>query len=182
MVAAVGAGQLVTTGADGYPLATLLPLLWEGDTVRMHLARANPHWQAWTEGAALLAIFHGPDAYISPALYDTLKAVPTWNYAVVHVQGRVTPLHDSGAKEDVLKRLIDAHDRPYHQQWNELDETFREGMKKGIVAFALAVERIDAKFKLSQNRDPAERERVRQAMAAGAGTRELADWMRRLQP
>ena len=49
MVAAVGAGQLVTTGADGYPLATLLPLLWEGDTVRMHLARANPHWQAITE-------------------------------------------------------------------------------------------------------------------------------------
>lgn len=171
---------------DGEPQVTHAPLLLD-DTAEPwrllgHVARANPHWQAWTEGAALLAIFHGPDAYISPALYDTLKAVPTWNYAVVHVQGRVTPLHDSGAKEDVLKRLIDAHDQPYHQQWNELDETFREGMKKGIVAFALAVERIDAKFKLSQNRAPAERERVRQAMAVGAGTRELADWMRRLQP
>jgi len=172
---------------DGQPQVTHAPLLLDDTTepwrLLGHVARANPHWQAWTEETALLAIFHGPDAYVSPALYDTPKAVPTWNYAVVHVQGRVTPLHDSEAKEDVLKRLIDAHDLPYHQQWNELDVTYREGMKKGIVAFALQVERIDAKFKLSQNRAPAERERVRRAMAAGgAGARELAEWMQRLQP
>lgn len=171
---------------EDQPQVTHAPLLLDDGAAPWrllgHVARANPHWQAWGEGAALLAIFHGPDAYVSPALYETKKAVPTWNYAVVHVHGRVTPLHDSDAKETVLKRLIDAHDPPYHQQWNELDETYREGMKKGIVAFALTVERIAAKFKVSQNRAPGERERVRLAMeSGGAGARELAGWMQRLQ-
>lgn len=170
---------------DGQPQVTHAPLLLDEASqpwrLLGHVARANAHWQTWGDDTTLLAIFHGPGAYVSPALYDTPKAVPTWNFAVVHVHGRVTPLHDSDAKEDVLKRLIDAHDLPYHAQWNALDLTYREGMKKGIVAFELAVERIDAKFKISQNRTPAERERVRQAMvAAGAPARELADWMQKL--
>lgn len=172
---------------DGAPQITHAPLLLDDAAqpwrLLGHVARANPHWQSWGEGAALLAIFHGGDAYVSPALYDTRKAVPTWNYAVVHVHGRVTPSHDSEAKEAVLKRLIDAHDRPYHAQWDELDLAFREGMKNGIVAFELTIERIDAKFKISQNRAPAERQRVRQAMAAGSeAARELGDWMQKLQP
>lgn len=169
---------------DGEPMVTHAPLLLDDASqpwrLLGHVARANPHWQAWAEGATLLAIFHGPDAYVSPSLYDTRQAVPTWNYAVVHVEGRITALHDSAAKEDVLKRLIAVHDPAYRQQWDELDETFREGMKKGIVGFTLAVARIDAKFKLSQNRAPGERERVRASLAAGsAGARELADWMGR---
>lgn len=172
---------------EGEPQVTHAPLLLDAavQSWRLlgHVARANPHWQAWGDGATMLAIFHGGDAYVSPALYDTVKAVPTWNYAVVHVHGRVTPLHDSAAKEDVLKRLIAAHDPPYHAQWDELDLTFREGMKNGIVAFAMTVNRIEAKFKISQNRAPAERQRVRQAMAAGdESARELGDWMQKLQP
>jgi transcriptional regulator len=169
------------------PIVTHAPLLLDDHAspwlLHGHVAHANPHWQAWRDGDAVTAVFHGGDAYVSPSLYGTRQAVPTWNYAVVHVRGRITVLHDSGAKEHVLKALIDAHDAPYHAQWDGLDQRYREGMKQGIVAFTIAVERIEAKFKLSQNRPAADRERVLQAMAAGDGrARELADLMQRLAP
>jgi transcriptional regulator len=145
------------------------------------VARANPHWEAWRDGGQVLAIFHGADTYVSPSLYTVRKAVPTWNYMVVHARGTIALTHDSEGKERVLKALIDTHDPPYHAQWNELDPTYREGMKQGIVAFTIAVEHLDAKFKLSQNRPPEDRKRVRQAMLAGdARSRELAEWMQRL--
>jgi transcriptional regulator len=145
------------------------------------VARANPHWQAWHDGDHLFAIFNGGDAYVSPRLYSVRKAVPTWNYAVVHVRGTVAVTHDSESKERVLKALIDAHDPPYHEQWNELDLAFREGMKEGIVAFTITIDRLEAKFKLSQNRPRDDRERVRSAMLAGGDKgRELAAWMQQL--
>ncbi len=146
-----------------------------------HVARANPHWQAWSERKHVLAIFHGGDAYVSPSLYSTRKAVPTWNYAVVHVHGTVEPTHDSESKEQVLKALIERHDPDYRRQWDELDDAFREGMKGGIVAFSIAVDRVEAKFKLSQNRPAEDRARVLQAMQAG-GEKEhqLARWSAQL--
>ena len=166
---------LITQGAEE-PIVSHLPLLLveEGESWRLlgHLARANPQWQTWHERDRVLAIFHGGDAYISPRLYSTRKAVPTWNYAVVHVRGVVEPAHDSETKEQVLKALIDQHDEAYRSQWDELDPAFREGMKGGIVAFTIAVERIDAKFKLSQNRSAADRASVIAAMRRG-GPKEL---------
>jgi transcriptional regulator len=177
---------LITQDAEG-PAVSHVPLLFDerdGQQFLLgHLARANPHWKTWPEGGRAIAIFHGPDAYISPSHYSVRKAVPTWNYVVVHVHGTIAVMHDSEAKERVLKALIDAHDVPYRAQWNELDVSYREGMKQGIVAFTIAVERVDAKFKLSQNRPPLDRERVLRAMQAGdSRSRELADWMQRLVP
>jgi len=170
---------LITMGEE--PIVTHLPLLLveDGTAWRLlgHVARANPHWESWEAHRRVLAIFHGGDAYISPSLYTTKKAVPTWNYALVHVHGTIEPTHDSEAKERVLKALIDRHDVAYHRQWDELDAEFREGMKKGIVAFSIAVDRVDAKFKLSQNRPAEDRARVLQAMLAGeAKHRLLAQW------
>jgi len=175
---------LLSQGADE-PIVTHAPLLLDdgGERWRLlgHVARANPHWEAWRDGGPVLAIFHGADAYISPSLYGVKKAVPTWNYVVVHARGRITVTHDSEGKERVLKALIDTHDPAYHAQWNELDPTYREGMKQGIVAFSIAVEHLDAKFKLSQNRPHEDRVRVREAMQAGGERgRELAAWMQRL--
>jgi transcriptional regulator len=161
---------LITPGADE-PIVSHVPLLLveAGSDWRLlgHVARANPHWEAWRERRRAVAIFHGGDAYISPALYSTRKAVPTWNYAVVHAHGIVEPSHDSEAKEQVLKALIDQHDQDYRRQWDELDLAYREGMKTGIVAFTFAVDRIDAKFKLSQNRPETDRASVLQAMQSG---------------
>lgn len=175
---------LITQGSDE-PVVSHVPLLLveDGDTWRLigHVARANPHWEVWSERNRALAIFHGGDAYISPSLYSTRKAVPTWNYAVVHAHGVIEVSHDSERKEQVLKALIDRHDAAYRSQWDELDSTYREGMKGGIVAFTISIERVDAKFKLSQNRPQADRARVLQAMQAGGDKEQaLAHWTRQV--
>ena len=92
-VEAVATAQLVTVGDDGVPDATFLPVLWEGDRLVGHLARANAHWRRIVDGSPALAIVTGPDTYVSPSWYATKaehgKVVPTWNYSVVHLRGRI---------------------------------------------------------------------------------------------
>jgi transcriptional regulator len=178
---------IVSAAEGGEPAVSHAPLVanLHGDDLVLHghLAKPNPQWKAWKDGDRVLAIFHGGDAYVSPSCYEVGQAVPTWNYAVAHAACAVTLRHDAEAKERVLKALIDAHDVPYRKRWDELDVEWREKMKGGIVAFDLAVDRLDVKFKVSQNRSPADRAGVLQAMQQGdAGARELAEWMRRLMP
>ncbi|MGZ8255410.1 MAG: FMN-binding negative transcriptional regulator, partial [Burkholderiaceae bacterium] len=132
---------LVSSADGGEPVVSHAPLVArvdsEGLVLQGHLAKPNPQWKQWRDGDRLLAIFHGPDAYVSPFCYAAREAVPTWNYAVVHAVGAVTLGHESDAKERVLKALIDAHDVPYRARWDELDVEWREKMKGGIVAFEL---------------------------------------------
>ena len=148
-----------------------------------HVARANDHWRHWTPETRLTAIFHGPDSFVSPSWYVTREMVPTWNYIVVHASGRVATTDDSAHKERILKALIDAHDPPYRERWDvELSESYREGHKSHIVGLELAVERIEAKFKLSQNRLPADHAGVLAAMESGnAAQKALGAWMRELK-
>jgi transcriptional regulator len=174
---------IVSGGEEPFVSHVPLVAVQAGETLQLfgHVARANPHWRNWTAGDRLLAIFQGPDAYISPFRYETREAVPTWNYVVVHAQGTLTLLDTSDAKELVLKRLIDRHDPPYRARWDELDTDFRERMKTAIVAFEINVDRIDAKFKLSQNRSAADRASVLDAMRKGGSKElELARWMEQL--
>lgn len=169
MVAAVGAGQLVTTGADGYPLATLLPLLWEGDTVRMHLARANPHWQAITEspeGTPALIVVSGAQAYISPSWYASKpehgRVVPTWNYSGVHLLGRARVTHDADWLLRAVDDLVVAHESGRAEPWATSDapEKYVRGQLRAIVGVEFAVERVDGKAKLSQNRSEADQQGI----------------------
>jgi transcriptional regulator len=163
--------------------APLMALEVEGEPVRLigHLAAMNPHAALLTDGLPVTAIFHGPQGYVSPAWYTAKKAVPTWNYAVVHTRGRVRRIDDSEGKEQVLKSLIDRHDLPYHAQWDELDLTYREGMKRGIVGFEIVVESLAAKFKLSQNRSAEDRAGVANRLLSGdPAAQALAAWMHRL--
>ena len=178
---------IVSAEDGGEPTVSHAPLVpnvrGEDLALHGHLAKPNPQWKQWKDGARVLAIFHGGDAYVSPSCYEVEQAVPTWNYAVVHAACVVTLWHDADAKESVLKALIDAHDVPYRKRWDELDVEWREKMKGGIVAFELAVTRLDVKFKLSQNRSEADRAGVLRAMQSGdAGARELAEWMQRVMP
>ena len=177
--------------ADGEPVVSHAPVQAQlrGEQVVLigHLAKPNPQWRAWEAGTArVTAIFHGPNSYISPAWYEVPEAVPTWNYMVVHAEGVATTQHDSDIKEAVLKRLIDAHDPPYHAHWNDaLSADYRERMKRGIVAFEVHVERLRVKFKLSQNRSPFDKASVlahmeRAEAPRAADRRELGAWMRRL--
>jgi transcriptional regulator len=175
----------LVSAAGSEPCLTHLPLAVHESgaaiTLLGHIARANPHGQWLADGAAVTAIFHGPHGYVSPRLYTTREAVPTWNYIVVHAHGRLARVEDSAGKEAILKALIDAHDPAYRAQWDELDAAFRERMKGAIVGLRIAVERLEGKFKLSQNRPAQDRANVAAAMEAGGeGERALAAWMRRL--
>ena len=151
------------------PFATHLPIIASETsgqiTVRAHVAKANPHWKMLEQKDSLL-IFHGPHAYISPALYEIRESVPTWNYATVHAYGRGKILPADSDKHHVLTELIAQFDSSYLNQWNSFDEQYRSRMLNHIVAFEIAVTRIETKFKLSQNRTKTEQENVIHALEA----------------
>jgi transcriptional regulator len=158
---------LITT-AEGVPFATHLPLLIDetGDqlVVQGHMARANAHWKSMNESEESLVIFHGPHAYISPTLYEIRESVPTWNYAAVHVYGEPTLFSDEEGLRATLHRMIDTFESSYMAQWSELSEQYQSRMMKHIVGFEIRVKRLEAKFKLSQNRTKGEQARVIQCL------------------
>lgn len=181
---------LISTSEDG-PMVTSVPLVIEtaacahapADALTLlgHLARGNPQWRAWSVGPVALAVFRGPDAYVSPARYADREAVPTWNYIAVEVNGTIEVLDERAAKNAAQKALITEHDLPYIAQWQTLPPTYQNRMLDGIVAFRLHARRVQAKFKLSQNRSAADRAAVRQHQQEGnANERALARWMERL--
>ena len=158
---------LVTT-AEGVPFATHLPLLIDeaGDqiVVQGHMARANAHWKSMKESEESLVIFHGPHAYISPSLYELQESVPTWNYAAVHVYGQPTLFSDEEFLKATLHRMITTFESSYMAQWLELSEQYQSRMMKHIVGFEIRAKRLEAKFKLSQNRTKGEQARVIQCL------------------
>jgi len=111
-----------------------------------------------------LIIFHGPHAYISPSLYESRESVPTWNYAAVHVYGEPTLFTDEESLRATLHRMIDTYESSYMTQWSELSEEYRSRMMKHIVGFNIKVQRLEGKFKLSQNRTKGEQARVIQCL------------------
>jgi transcriptional regulator len=158
---------LVTT-AEGVPFATHLPLLvdesGERIVVQGHMARANAHWKSMRESEESLVIFHGPHAYISPSLYEIQESVPTWNYAAVHVYGQPTLFSDEEFLKATLHRMITTFESSYMAQWLELSQPYRSRMMRHIVGFEIRAKRLEAKFKLSQNRTKGEQARVIQCL------------------
>jgi transcriptional regulator len=172
----------LVTPAAAEPQVTHLPLLRDGDVLLGHVARANPHWRSFRD-AESLAIFAGPHAYVSPTWYGAPQAaVPTWNFATVHVHGRIEILDDAGNRQRVLDRLVAHFEGDGERAWRfALTGREREAMIGAIVAFRLPIERLSAKFKLSQNRDAADRARVAAALACSDDpqAQATAAWMRR---
>lgn len=161
---------ILVSNTDGDPFATHLPVALQESKgqllIRAHVAKANPHWQIFDkeQKSDSLVIFHGPHAYISPTLYENRESVPTWNYATVHAYGRGRILADDAAKHDVLNALIAGFDEPYAAQWKSLREEYRGRMLSHIVAFEIEAARLEAKFKLSQNRTKPEQENIIQSL------------------
>jgi transcriptional regulator len=143
---------------EGQPFATHLPLLFDRTrsahgALLGHIARANPQWRAFDGIQPALAIFQGPHAYVSPSWYATSPAVPTWNYTAVHVYGAPRVIEDAEAFSDLLDRLIAFYEAGMPKPWpGILPADFRANLMKGIVGFVMPVERIEGKFKISQNR------------------------------
>lgn len=151
---------LVSTIAEG-PYATHLPFFARssgekeepgGVILRGHVGKANPHWRYLEEQPQCLTIFHGPHAYISPGNYTARDSVPTWNYAAVHVYGTARIFSSPQDLQPMLDELIDTFEPAYRRRWEESSAPFRETMLSNIVGFEIVSTRIEAKFKLSQNR------------------------------
>ena len=173
------------SGAEGAgPVATHLPLVvkdeGEHGLIQGHFARANPHWKSLA-GRETLVVFSGTHSYVSPTLYLDPLSVPTWNYIAVHAYGTLELVEEEAAKDALLKGLIQANEPSFAERWLAMPEGFRRTMLAGIVGFRIPIARIEGKFKISQNRNEAERSNVLAAHAAGTPDQQaLAAWMTRL--
>lgn len=191
MVRGVGAAELVTTGEDGYPLATRLPVVWDGDRLVLHMARANPHWRAIPADADVpaLAVVTDAEAYVSPAWYASKaehgRVVPTWNYSAVHVRGRVRRHEDSEWLRAAVTMLTEQHESQREGPWAVTDapEGYVDKQLRAIIGLELTIERVEGKAKLSQNRSSEDRAGVVRGLRAEGGRREatVADQMDALQ-
>jgi transcriptional regulator len=165
---------LVTATPEGL-VATPLPLLLdeaEGEygVLYGHVAKANPQWRLPVTGEAL-ALFAGPDAYITPSWYvakaEHGKVVPTWNYSAVHAYGSIEFFEDEVRLRDVVTRLTELHERSRDNPWSVSDapEAFLKSQLRGIVGLRLPITRLEGKRKLSQNRNAADRSGVANGLA-----------------
>ena len=183
----VGTGHLVSLG-DGVLDSSFVPFLLEdvggGWRVRLHLARANAQARQLADGDEVLLIVQGPDAYVSPGFYPSKRehgrVVPTWNYVVVHIRGRVRTSRDHDALLDVVRDLTDVHERDLAEPWavSDAPDEFVAEQLRAIVGVEIEVTELTGKTKLSQNRLPDDRAAVRDAYAAGTPReRAVADLM-----
>lgn len=169
---------LVTTGPDG-PLATHLPIVLaadvdgteppetlEGTTLYGHLNRANPHWAALDGGANALVIFQGPDGYVSPAVYRTTPAAPTWDFTAVHVHGTLRPVARPAHTMRIVRATARVFEARFGDGWDQTSSLGYFGtLLPGVGAFALTVTAAEGMFKLSQEQEPDVRGRVAESFA-----------------
>src|SRR5262245_2493162 len=179
---------LVTLGPEGL-VANHIPMEIDPEpgpfgTLRGHVARANPVWRDGGASAVdALAIFAGPQRYITPSWYPTKResgrVVPTWNYAVVHVHGQFRAIDDPGWLRDFVTRLTNRHESERVEPWRVTDapDEFIERQLGAIVGIEIAVRRLEGKWKVSQNRSEGDRAGVVAGLSQGddVAARAMAD-------
>lgn len=189
-IEATGLAMIVTVG-DGGPILSHAPLLLDRNagpfgTLLGHLARANAQTTQSRLDLEAVAVFQGPDAYISPGWYASKvehgRVVPTWNYTVVHARGRLALFDDATRLRAVVDRLTARHEARFAKPWSTADapQEFIAAQLKGIVGIEIAIERLEGKRKLSQNRPAPDQAGVVAGLSASpeASDREVADLMR----
>ncbi|MGE0528623.1 MAG: FMN-binding negative transcriptional regulator [Bdellovibrionales bacterium] len=152
----------------GAPFVSHIPLIMEtsqdgSQSLIGHMSRRNPQWTHFERRPSALAIFHGPQAYVSPRWYVSGRDVPTWNYAVVHVSGRVRLIVDFDGLTEVLKKLTARFENKRPDPWEfELPDDLKapEALTRSIVGFEIRMEKVTGKFKVSQNRSLDDQEGV----------------------
>ena len=170
--ARVRAADLVTVSRAGLPMVTLMPFVWEPSAERaygklvMHMARANTQWKEIGNQSPGLAIIRGHQAYVSPTNYENKeidhKAVPTWNYQSLHLTGTVEVSEDKDLLRKIVLDLSRVNEASRQAPWDpaDTDPHYLELLLKGIVAVTLNISRVEAKYKLSQNKSSADQERI----------------------
>ena len=165
---------LVTLTTGGLE-ATHLPMLVEAAPAPYgklvgHVARANPQWRTSSPEVEGLAIYQGPHAYVTPSWYatkrETGKVVPTWNYVAVHAYGMLRFIEDADELLDIVTRLTDTHEKDRAAPWavSDAPPDFVRAQLKGIVGVEMTITRLQGKWKMSQNRPPADREGVAEGL------------------
>lgn len=174
---------LVTFGA-GRMHVSHIPLLFDSSlgphgTLIGHFAAANPQAQHYDAAIEAIAIFNGPDAYVSPNWYETkretAKVVPTWNYIAVYAFGEITFIDDPAGKRAVVSRLTDHHEAKQAKPWavDDAPQDFVQSQLRAIRPFEFRVARLEGKWKLSQNRTEQDRNGVIAALESGDETKAL---------
>ena len=182
-IRSIAFGTLVSVGADGL-IASHVPMLIDPEpapygTLIGHVARANPHGQVVSTVDAL-AMFVGPNAYVTPSWYatkrETGKVVPTWNYVAVHAYGRLRFFDDAERLLGVVTRLTETHEAPRAAPWavSDAPPDFVQGMLRAIIGFELPIARLEGKWKMSQNRNETDRAGVVDGLRREGGPAEAA--------
>jgi transcriptional regulator len=171
-----GLTTLITVGDNG-PIVSQLPMLLDPEaapfgTLTGHLARGNPQWKQSDFSKPAVAMFMGPDAYVSPSWYPSKaehgKAVPTWNYSLIYVRGMLETFEDAGELRAHVTALTERFERNAPTPWKVSDapEDYLQRQFKGIVGLRLKIDTIEGKAKLSQNRTKADQDGVITALSA----------------
>jgi transcriptional regulator len=156
---------LLVSQIDGSPFASHLPFLLERRSGPQgcligHMARGNPQWEQ-ASGQAVLAIFSGPHAYISPSWYEAAQVVPTWNYVAVHAYGNLQVIEDHDALLELVQKMVQVYEQRMPRPWSiGSPSTFVDRMLTQIVGFRIPIERIEGKWKLNQNHPVERRKKV----------------------
>jgi transcriptional regulator len=167
LVRAFPLATLVTSGTDG-PLATHLPIVFaadidgtdppetlDGATLSGHMNRANPHWAALAGGVSALLLFHGPNGYVSPTVYQTTPAAPTWDFTAVHVRGSLRPVAGAARTMRIVRTTARVFEERFGDHWDMTTSLSYFGtLLPGVGAFELEVIAADGMFKLSQEQHP----------------------------
>ena len=173
----------VITNRDAVPFASHLPVLLDENAgiLRSHMARANEQWRHFASDREVLCIFHGPHAYISPSWYVQQHEVPTWNYAAVHVYGFPQIVDEHDALKKIVIDTTNKYEALVASSWTlPLSEDELNGMLRAIVGFTIRITRVEAKFKLAQNRSAEDREGTVRGLASSGHlpSMELAEFTR----
>src|SRR5215469_12501561 len=180
-------GLLISHGSSGL-VANLLPFVLkagvgEHGVLQAHMARANPQWRD-IDDQPVLVVFRGADAYVSPSLYatkkETGKVVPTWNYAMVQVRGKVRLRDQTDWLTPQLNALTTSREATRAQPWSVADapRDYIEAQKRAIVGMEIEIAVLEGKWKVSQNQPEANRRSVVAGFSADESTREMAQLVR----
>jgi len=159
---------LLSYPKDSIPFINHLPVIFspepgENEILLGHMAKRNPQWMHFKENPQATIIVQGPHTYITPSWYKSGRDVPTWNYVALHLQGHIQLVEKFSEQTKVLKQLTSFFERPNPKPWEfELPEDLLDpaALTGAIISFKFKIEKVDAKFKLSQNRSKEDKDGV----------------------